>query len=80
VSGDCGQEVVAVQRKQLGIDRCSDRRSSWHVVQQRDLSEVISSLGTRLAACGVDLELSVPDDVEAVSGIADADDHVPCGD
>ena len=80
VSGHRGQEIATLQCKQLGIDGCPDGRSPRHVVQQRDLPEVITSLGTRPATGGVDLELSVPDDVEAVSAIAGADDHVPCGD
>ena len=36
------QEVVALQRVQVGVDRCLDGRRPRHVAQQRDLAEVVA--------------------------------------
>ena len=76
---DCLQEVVSLQRVQLGIDRRGDRRRSRHVSQQRDLAEVVHPMRALVQPLGEDVELAVADDVEAVSDVSGSDDELAGG-
>src|SRR6266852_3105570 len=80
MSGDRRKEVVASQGKQLRVDRCGDGSCSRHVPKQRDLAEVVGLRCGRMNAVRVDLELTVADDVEAISYLTSADDKLARGD
>jgi hypothetical protein len=80
VSGDGGQEVVAVERVQAGVDGRGDAGGTGDAAEQRDLAEVVALVRGRAETWRVDVELACADDVEAVTGVAGADDELAGGD
>src|SRR3954471_6012073 len=54
VSGDRRQEVRALQRVQVRVERSLDGRRSRHVAQERDLAEVVGFVRGRMVPAGID--------------------------
>src|SRR5687767_10139385 len=78
VTGDRGQEVVALERVKARVGDRGHRRGPRNVAQERDLSEGVTRTGERAAAAvGLDLELALGEDVEAVAHVAGADHGPP---
>src|SRR4051794_25607217 len=68
MAGDGGQEVVAVEREQVGVSRRPNGRGARDVMQERDLAEVRAlALPPRPCAVDEDLHLAPLDHVEAVA-------------
>ena len=75
---DAGQERRLVERVEARVGARGDGGGARHVLQERDLAEAVAAPDRpQLAACRGDLELAVGDDVEAVAGLALADDGCP---
>src|SRR4051794_34492015 len=80
MAGDGREEVVAVEREEVGVARRADRRGARHVPQERNLAEVRAlALAPRWASVDEDLDLAPVDDVEAVTVVAAADQLVAGG-
>jgi hypothetical protein len=78
VSGDGGEEVVALKGVEAGVDGGGHGGGAGNVMEERDLAEVVVFVRGGVVAVGVDVELAGGDDVEAVAALAGADDLVGC--
>ena len=79
VAGDRGDEDVALERVQLHVGLGRHGRRPRHVLQERDLAEVVAGPELRHPASLLgDDDGALLDRVEAVTLVAFADDHVAC--
>src|SRR4051794_31540267 len=78
VARDRGQELVAVERHEVDVGARHDRRRARHLAQQGDLAEAVAGgLPAPEAAALGHLDLARRDHVEALAGLALADDRRP---
>ena len=73
-----GEEVVSIQRIEHDVGSSGDGRRASHVSKERDFPEIASlaEVSKRYATLG-HVDVTFHDDVEAVSGVALADDDGP---
>src|SRR6476660_2958753 len=73
---DDGEEVVALEGVEPGGGVRPDGRGARRVAKKRDLAEEVARAGADPPRAHLDRQLAVADDVEAVAGLAGADDDL----
>src|SRR6266545_8209017 len=75
MAGDRAEELVAVKREELDVGLRRHGRGPRHVAKERDLAEIVARAerADAFAVCS-DLQLTGGDHVEAIAGLALADD------
>ena len=72
---DRAQELVALERVQLGLRLGVHGRRPGHVAEESDLAEVVAGAERRdVTSVDEDIDFAGDDDVEAIPGLALLDD------